>query len=85
MTDILISYVHKWVTIQYKYKYFYFQLRSPFAVSGRTINKEFNTMIMDWLHWLEDDKIVWDNNKSKFNHTIDIVIPVLYFSIEPVF
>jgi hypothetical protein len=24
-------------------------------LSGRTINKEFNTMIMDWLHWLEDD------------------------------
>ena len=23
---------------------------------------------MDWLHWLEDDKIL------KFNHTIDIVI-----------
>ena len=31
-------------------------------------------MIMDWLHWLEDDKILWNNNKSKCNHTIDIVI-----------
>jgi hypothetical protein len=31
-------------------------------------------MIMDWLHWLEDDKILWNNNNSKFNHTIDIVI-----------
>jgi hypothetical protein len=25
---------------------------------------------MDWLHWLEDDKILWNNNKSKFNHII---------------
>ena len=30
------------------------------ALSGRTINKEFNTMIMEWLHWLEDDNILWN-------------------------
>jgi hypothetical protein len=29
------------------------------------INKEFNTMITDWLNWLEDDNILW--NKTSFD------------------
>ena len=38
--------------------HFSIPIKEPF--SGRTINNEFNTMIMDWLHWLEDDNILWN-------------------------
>ena len=34
--------------------------------------QEFNTMIMDWLHWLEDDNILW--NKTSF----DLCSPITY-------
>jgi hypothetical protein len=45
---IYLSGTQQYNTIQYNTNIF---------ISGRTISKEFNTMIMDWLHWLEDDNI----------------------------
>ena len=43
-----------------------------FISFGQNNYKEFNTMIMDWLHWLEDDNILW--NKTSF----DLCSPITY-------
>ena len=45
-----LSGTQQYNTIQHRYF-----ISNQGALSGRTINKEFNTMIMDWLRWLEDD------------------------------
>jgi hypothetical protein len=39
----------------------------PIKLLGRTINKEFITMIIDWLNWLEDDNILW-NKQIKYKN-----------------
>ena len=67
---------------KYKYKYFYFPIKEPFRAEQLTKNL-IQWLWIDYIDWNMTTYMYYETNKSKFNHTIDIVIVAFEWACAP--